>query len=33
VAPIHASSDLKRKTLSAVLEDAGLTLEEFRELL
>ncbi|MBF0539893.1 MAG: type II toxin-antitoxin system HicA family toxin [Nitrospirae bacterium] len=31
--PIHKTKELKRKTLKAILLDAGLTVEEFIDLL
>jgi len=33
VIPIHAGADLKRKTLRAIIEDMGITTEEFTKLL
>lgn len=33
VVPIHAKTILKRKTLKAILNDAGIAIEEFRNLL
>lgn len=33
VVPIHAGVALKRRTLKAILEDAGLNIESLRELL
>jgi len=33
VVPVHGSKDLKRPTVHAIIKDAGLTLEEFIELL
>lgn len=33
VVPVHAGVTLKRRTLKSILEDAGLTIEEFRKLL
>jgi predicted RNA binding protein YcfA (HicA-like mRNA interferase family) len=33
VIPMHAGKDIKPKTLAAIIEDLGLTTEEFRELL
>ncbi len=31
--PVHAGKDIKKGTLKAILEQAGLTSEEFRKLL
>jgi predicted RNA binding protein YcfA (HicA-like mRNA interferase family) len=31
--PVHAGKDIKKGTLKAILEQAGLTPEEFRKLL
>jgi len=33
VIPIHKGKDIKPKTLKGIIEDMGLTVEEFRELL
>jgi predicted RNA binding protein YcfA (HicA-like mRNA interferase family) len=33
VIPIHAGKDIKRKTLYGIIEDIGLTPEEFKELM
>ena len=33
VIPVHAGKDLKPKTLLGIIEDLGLTVEQFRELL
>ena len=33
VIPMHAATTLKRRTLKAILTDAGLSVEEFRKLL
>jgi len=33
VVPMHAGKAIKRKTLAGILEDMGLTAEEFRRLL
>ena len=33
VVPIHSKRVLKRKTLKAILDDAGLTIDQFKELL
>lgn len=33
VVPVHAGTIVKRKTLAAILDDAGLTPNEFRSLL
>ncbi len=33
VVPMHAGKTIKRKTLAGILEDIGLTVEEFREFL
>ena len=32
VIPMHAGADLKRKTLRAIIEDMGITTEEFTRL-
>ena len=31
--PCHGSKPLKKETLSGIIKDAGLTIDEFRELL
>jgi predicted RNA binding protein YcfA (HicA-like mRNA interferase family) len=31
--PVHAGETLKPKTLASIIDDAGLTVEEFRRLL
>ena len=33
VIPVHSGRTLKPKTLAAIIDDLGLTVEEFRELL
>ena len=33
VVPVHAGKDLKRGLLYKIIEDSGLTVEDFRELL
>lgn len=33
VIPMHAGKDIKPKTLAGIIEDMGLTAEEFRRLL
>lgn len=33
VVPMHAGSTIKRKTLKAIIDDVGITIEEFRNLL
>lgn len=33
VVPIHAGTILKRRTLKSILNDAGLSIEEFKNLL
>jgi len=33
VIPVHAGRDLKPKTLAAIIEDLGLTVEQFAEML
>jgi predicted RNA binding protein YcfA (HicA-like mRNA interferase family) len=33
VIPMHAGRDIKRKTLRAIIEDLGVTIEEFRNML
>ncbi len=33
VIPVHAGRDLKPKTLAGIIEDLGLTVEQFREML
>jgi len=33
VVPVHAGKTIKLKTLAGILEDMGLSLEEFRDLL
>jgi predicted RNA binding protein YcfA (HicA-like mRNA interferase family) len=33
VIPVHPGKDLKPKTLAGILEDLGLTVEQFREML
>jgi predicted RNA binding protein YcfA (HicA-like mRNA interferase family) len=33
VIPVHAGKDLKPKTLAGIIEDLGLTVERFREML
>ncbi len=33
VIPIHAGRDLKPKTVAGIIDDMGLTVEQFREML
>ncbi len=33
VIPVHAGKDLKPKTLAGIIEDMGLTVEQFRDML
>jgi predicted RNA binding protein YcfA (HicA-like mRNA interferase family) len=33
VIPVHAGKDLKPKTLAGIIEDLGLTVEQFAEML
>ena len=33
VIPMHAGKDIKRKTLRAIIDDLGISLDEFQEML
>ena len=33
VIPMHSNKDIKRKTLAGIIEDMGLSVEDFRKLL